>query len=116
LGSQLAGAAALCHGEGYGRLRGFWPLRAGEAKLVQIAVAEEYRGRGYAPMLIRAAAQHLAERGFHRLYARVWHNHRSSMRAFHKAGWEEIALVIVCRPMRLGHPWRMSIPRALARR
>jgi ribosomal protein S18 acetylase RimI-like enzyme len=87
--------AALCfywYGERY-RARNFWPLRAGEAKLVQIIVDPPYRGRGIATQLIRASAQAMAAERFRALYGRVWVSNAASAAAFRSAGWERIALV-----------------------
>lgn len=86
VGGELAGAACYWDAERY-RARGFWPLRDGELKLVQITVAEAYRGRGVASGLIRASAAALHAAGAARLFARVWHSHRASRTAFERGGW-----------------------------
>ena len=70
-----------------------WTLEQDEAALVDIITAESHRGRGLAPIVIQFATEHLRDRGFRRVYAWVWHNHRSSMRSFEKSGWQHVALV-----------------------
>ena len=45
---ELAAACWFWAGERY-KTGNFWPLRDDEAKLVQIATAERFRGRGIAP-------------------------------------------------------------------
>ena len=106
--------AGLCFywsGERY-RTRNFWPLRPGEAKLVQLVVDPAYRGRGIATRLIANSAATLAEAGLGTLYARVWHSNAPSIGAFHHAGWRRIALVVTLLPrgvqrrVRIALPWR----------
>jgi ribosomal protein S18 acetylase RimI-like enzyme len=84
-------------GETYQR-RNFWPLRPGEAKLVQITSAAARRGRGIAEALIRTSTVEMLDAGFEALYARVWHSHGASLRAFEKAGWRDHASVIEAQP------------------
>ena len=112
---RLVSGAAVWYGERYRQSRGFWPLQHDEAKLVHIATAAEYRGQGLAPILVEALERRLAERGFGRLYARIWHNNGSSMRALTKIGWVEIAFVIVCHPLGFGRELRVQIPRGRSR-
>jgi GNAT superfamily N-acetyltransferase len=96
-GSAIIGACWYWYGETY-RRRNFWPLNAGEAKLVQVTTARDHRGLGVAENLIRFSTMAMLRKGFRRLYARVWHSHAASLRAFEKAGWHEIAIVIEVRP------------------
>jgi ribosomal protein S18 acetylase RimI-like enzyme len=96
-------------GERYRRQRGFWPLRQNEAKLVQITTAARHRGQGLATALIALSSRRMAERGFTRLYARVWHNHEQSLRAFHAAGWHEVALRIGIQPLGRFGPYRVNL-------
>lgn len=100
--------AAVCfvwHGDRY-RTRNFWPLQAGEGKLVQIVTLESFRGRGIATSLLEGVAWEMRQLGFRTLYARIWHNNTPSIRTFQKAGWREIAFVIRLFPLGLGKPWR----------
>jgi GNAT superfamily N-acetyltransferase len=93
------------------RSRNFWPLQAGEAKLVQVIVDPLQRGRGIATALIAQSAAALTDEGFRRLYARVWHSNAPSIAAFRRAGWRRIALVVTgqlpgTRPrLRVMLPW-----------
>lgn len=82
-----------------------WPTTRGEAKLAQITTAKRYRGRGLAAALIAYSAGEMQSRGFHTLYARVWHSNRASSAAFRKAGWAYIAFVVEVFP--LGCPLRL---------
>lgn len=95
-------------GERY-RSRGFWPLADDEAKLVQIVTAPGARGRGLASTLIAASAAAMRDQGWSQLYARVWHSNSPSCRAFEKAGWRRVALVVEVNPLRLARPWRMRL-------
>ena len=92
----LAEPLALCaywYGQRYAQ-RNFWPLQPGEAKLVQVITSERARGRGAASHLIQSSAATLRAEGMTRLYARVWHSNLPSLRAFERAGWLPLALVI----------------------
>lgn len=104
-GSELAGACFYWFGERY-RARGFIELPAGAAKLVQITTAPAFRGRGLAPILIQQSAQAMFARGFTPLYARVWHSHAASIRAFRKAGWTETSMVTTFSLPFFGRPFK----------
>lgn len=104
---QLAGVCFYWFGERYKR-RGFWPLKQGEAKLVQIIVSPAARGQGVASALIQGSAQAMADAGFFRLYARIWHSNRPSMHAFEKSGWRRIAFVLEFNPFRTKKPLRVQ--------
>lgn len=95
-------------GERY-RQRGFWPLADDEAKLVQIVTAPGARGRGLATTLIAGSAAAMRDQGWSQLYARVWHSNDPSWRAFERAGWQRVALVVEVNPLRLARPWRMRL-------
>lgn len=111
---RLDGApAAVCFywsGDRYrDRSRGFWPLAPGQAKLVQIVTAPSARGRGVATRLIAESARRMSAAGWQVLYARVWHSHSASWRAFERAGWQRVALVLEVNPLRLARPWRLRL-------
>ena len=86
------------YGRRYAETRGFWPLEKGDAKLVQITTAGEARGRGLARRLIGESARAMEAEGFQRLFARIWHGHVASERAFEAAGWRRIAAVVTVHP------------------
>jgi RimJ/RimL family protein N-acetyltransferase len=92
-GGQLTGVCFYWFGERY-KTRNFWPLKGGEAKLVQIIVAPSARGRGVAPELIRASGMQMRNAGFENLFARIWHSNNASISAFKKAGWGRVAFVL----------------------
>lgn len=89
-----------------------WYGGTDEAKLVQVIVAPTMRGRGAATSLIRFAGASMLHDGFDRLYARIWVTNLPSIRAFERAGWRRIALVLHVYP-----PWvrrrgiRLQMPR-----
>lgn len=103
---RIVALAAYWHGERY-RSRNFWPLQPGEAKLVQIVTVADRRGAGLATRLIQASACRMAELGFGRLYARIWHSNHPSLAAFARAGWHGIATVIELQPMGVLPRWRI---------
>lgn len=108
-GDQLVGLCAYWYGERY-RQRNFWPLRESEAKLVQVITVPEVRGRGVASQLIARSAVDMLNDGFSRLYARIWHSNRPSIKAFEKANWGRIALVVEMNPLRRKQPLKVRIP------
>lgn len=107
------GINAVCfywHGARYGQTRGFWPLEAGEAKLVQIVVDPATRGRGAATSLIKTSTLAMVRQGWSTLYARVWHSNLPSLRAFERAGWTRVAFVVELFPFGLTWKIRFRIP------
>ena len=107
-GERIVGVCFYWFGERY-RTRNFWPLKDGEAKLVQIVVHPDMRGRGTAQRLIRASSQDLEQKGFRQAYARIWHSNTPSLRAFERAGWTRIAFVFECNPFRRRQPMRIHL-------
>lgn len=105
-GDHIVGLCFYWFGERYLK-RNFWPLAEGEAKLVQIVSQPEIRGRGVATMLIKFSFQDMMEKGFSRSYARIWHSNTPSIRAFERAGWMRVALVLEINPLRRSQPIRM---------
>jgi GNAT superfamily N-acetyltransferase len=104
---KVVGACWYWHGARY-RSRGFIKLPPTAAKLVQITVDPEYRGRGIAPVLIGRSSRIMAERGFTELYARIWHSNRSSLAAFTKAGWQDLGLVTLLNTKLRSKPFRFG--------
>lgn len=103
---RLVGLCFYWYGDRYRLQRNFWPLKDGEAKLVQIIVSPEARGRGVATALIERSAGEVAHQGFRTLYARIWHSNVPSLKAFERAGWRRIALVVEINPFRSARPMR----------
>jgi len=96
--------AAVCwywYGEQYRAKRNFWPLAQGDVKLIELGVRENARGKGLAVKIVVDSAERIFALGFRRLFARVWHSHAASYRAFERAGWRNVALVVSYR-------WRWS--------
>jgi GNAT superfamily N-acetyltransferase len=109
-GSRIVGLCFFWYGEGY-RKRNFWPLADHEAKLVQLFVLPEMRGRGIGRSLIQFAAQHLLGKGFKRLYARIWGSNTPSLRAFQQSGWQQVATVVEIFPRGRDKPLRLEFRR-----
>lgn len=106
-GERIVGLCFYWHGARY-LTRNFWPLRDGEAKLVQIITLPEMRGKGIAGQLIGFSSADMGQRGFKRCFARVWHSNTPSLRAFAKAGWERCAFVVEFNPLRRAKPMRLQ--------
>lgn len=83
------------------RQRNFWPLREGEAKSVDLYTVPAQRGKGLATILKVYSAAAMKEKGFRRLFSRIWHSHTASCRVSEKAGWRNIALVAEVHPLGL---------------
>ncbi len=94
-------------GETY-RTRNFWPLRENEAKSVHMLTVPEMRGSGLASTLKTLASKAMFEQGFERIYSRIWHSNRPSIRANEKVGARHVATVIEINPFRLPKPWRFE--------
>ena len=71
----------------------FWPLKDDEAKVVQLFTEKSFRCHGIGSRLIAFSAREMKKLGFRRLFARIWHSNRASVRALQKAGWRYIAFV-----------------------
>ncbi len=110
--SRPVAACFYWHGDRY-RARGFWPLEASEAKLVQIVTVPDRRGLGLATDLIRYSAHEMLGERFHTLYARIWHSNTPSINAFRRAGWRHVATVTEVNPLRLSGPVRMTFRRRI---
>lgn len=105
-GSRIIGLCFFWFNDRY-RTRNYWNLADGEAKLVQIVTVSDLRGIGIATSLIAHASLDMQKRGFHCLYARIWHSNNSSIRAFKSAGWIRMATVIELNPFRREIPYRI---------
>jgi GNAT superfamily N-acetyltransferase len=107
-GDRIVGICFYWHSARY-RTRNFWPLKPGEAKLVQIITAPDMRGKKVAGTLISASCDHILRCGFERAYARVWHSNEPSLRAFAGAGWRRRALVLELNPFQRKKPLRLRL-------
>jgi GNAT superfamily N-acetyltransferase len=92
-GSRIIALCFFWYGDRY-QQRNFWPLADKEAKLVQLIVLPEMRGRGIASSLIKFATQDMSRRRFKYMYARIWWSNTPSLRAFEGAGWARMATVV----------------------
>ncbi|MGE0383609.1 MAG: N-acetyltransferase family protein [Gammaproteobacteria bacterium] len=100
-------------GQAYARRRGFWTLRPDQAKSVHLYTLAEARGRGLARILKRASALAMRERGFARLYSRIWITNASSIAVSEAIGWRRVALVIELTARGARRPLRIDVPLAL---
>lgn len=105
--ARIVGVCYFWYGAQY-RKRNFWPLGDSEAKLVQVFTVADRRDRGIATHLIAYAADDMLRQGFDRLYARIWHSNKASLKSFQHAGWGRIATVIEIYPLRRKVPYRLT--------
>jgi ribosomal protein S18 acetylase RimI-like enzyme len=82
------------YGHRYRTQRNFWPLKDREAKLIALETVPQARGRGLAPMLLDFSCQTLADKGFVRVFSRIWHSNKTSIRTLRKSGWSRRSVVI----------------------
>jgi RimJ/RimL family protein N-acetyltransferase len=71
-----------------------WPLRSDEVALLNIVTDEPAQGRGYAAVLISNATPAMLSTHFTRAIAFIWWNHRASLHAFERAGWQRVGFSV----------------------
>ena len=76
------------------RQQGFWALEQRDAASVHLETAEVERGKGLATFLKQHTARRMQERGFERLYSRIWWTNASSLRVSEKAQWSRVATIL----------------------
>jgi RimJ/RimL family protein N-acetyltransferase len=113
--SRIVGVCYVWYGERY-RARNYWPLSDDEAKIVQLITIPEMRGRGIGTDLIAYSANDILQKGFRRIYSRVWHSNLPSCRAMRSAGWERIATVVELHPLNHRKAVRMTLGAAPEKR
>jgi len=75
--------------------RGFIPLGDGEAKSVQLFTVPEFRGKRLARALVLFSTYDMmVNRGFSRLYSRIWFSNYPAIRVMESCGWEHISTVV----------------------
>jgi GNAT superfamily N-acetyltransferase len=74
------------------------------AEIIQITVAEAFRGQGIASALIRYASSQVPALGYRRLYAQIWHSNIASVKAFEKCGWDKVASFVELKLRRFDRP------------
>jgi len=89
----LACVQCVWFGERY-RQRGFWPVEADAAVSMHLVTAAAEQGSGLATHLKRYSASRLKEKGFSRLYSRIWWTNKASLRVSEKAGWSRVATIL----------------------
>lgn len=80
-------------GERY-RQSEFWPIEGNAAVSMHLVTAASEQGRGLATSLKLHSARQMSERGFSRLYSRIWWTNASSLRVSEKAGWSRVATIL----------------------
>ena len=111
--SRIVGLCFFWHGSRYSA-RNFWPLEEKAAKLVQIIVLPEMRGRGIASRLIEYSTHEMSRLGFKYLYARIWWSNKPSLHAFERAGWVRVATVIDIFLSYRAKPFRLKLKRMIS--
>lgn len=89
----------------------FWPLKQGEATLLQVITRPDMQNRGVGRTLIRESGRLMMKEGVQTVYARVWHSNAPSLHAFDRSGWKRVALMVEVNPLRLKKPFRLRLGR-----
>jgi GNAT superfamily N-acetyltransferase len=76
------------------RQQGFWPLGDQEAVSVHLVTPDEERGKGLATYLKQQSARRMRDRGFTRLYSRIWWTNTASLRVSEKVHWSHLATIV----------------------
>lgn len=76
------------------RRHAFWALEADDAASVHLVTAASERGKGLATRLKQRSAERLRQKGFVRLYSRIWWTNTASLRVSEKAGWTQVGTVL----------------------
>jgi GNAT superfamily N-acetyltransferase len=85
-----------------------WKIPDDAVKTNSLHTFGPYRGRGYASLLKRYTLAELGSLGFRRVYARIWHSHRNSIRVSTRVGMKLIGVYIEISPF--GLRIRLRIP------
>lgn len=85
----------------------FWPLKEGEATLLQVITRPDMQNQGVGRTLIGESGRLMMKEGVQTVYARVWHSNAPSLHAFDRSGWKRIALVAEVDPFRSRKPFRL---------
>lgn len=79
--------------ETYLRRSAFLPIGERDAKSMQNTVSRSMRGRGLGSALEGFAHARLLDLGYKRLWGKVWHSNKSSLRMLQRAGWRRVQFV-----------------------
>lgn len=74
--------------------QGFWPLGLHDAASVHLVTPEAERGKGLATYLKQQTAKRMRDRGFTRLYSRIWWTNTASLRVSEKVHWSQVATIL----------------------
>lgn len=94
--TELAGVAWCWSGPDLAD-RGWGSMPPSYVEIVQCTTARQFRCRGVASALVKFATRELQASGYSHIFARIWHSHWASRRAFERAGWTRRALFVVLR-------------------
>ena len=100
--------------------QGFWPLGPHDAVSVHLVTTEDERGKGLATYLKQQSAKRMRDRGFTRLFSRIWWTNTASLRVSEKLRWSRVATLLELKvpgrekPVRFA--WRKRARSALGRR
>jgi GNAT superfamily N-acetyltransferase len=108
-GDQVAAVCGVWSGEASNSNRGYMAMSLRDSELVHVYTSPAFRGRGIASDLIRFATYAVRSKGTKRVFARVWHSNRASVRAFEKAGWSQIYFAIQLSPPLWRRPVQIRI-------
>jgi hypothetical protein len=101
----LACVQCFWFGDRFARV-GFWPLTVADAASMHLFCIASERGRRLATCLKRETAERMRERGFLRLYSRIWWSNTASRRVSERVGWTHVGTVLEVKLPALRRPLR----------
>jgi GNAT superfamily N-acetyltransferase len=89
----------------------FIPHAEGEAESMQLLTVPQIRGKGLARALFHFSTYDMmVNRGFSRLYGRIWFSNYPSIRVVESCGWEHISTVVIMQPRIWRKELRWTLP------
>ena len=90
-----------------------WPVSGPErVEITKLRTVEQFRGKGYAALLVSGAQTSMASIGIRAMYASIWHSNIASVRVFKACGWRRVATVAKVKLIGTRAPLRIVIPGA----
>ena len=90
-----------------------WPVAGPErVEITKLRTVEQFRGKGYAALLVSGVQTSMATIGIRAIHASIWHSNVASVHVFKACGWRRIATVAKLKLIGTRAPLRIVIPGA----
>lgn len=97
-------------GQRYRRVR-FWPIEAQAAVSMHLVTVASEQSKGLGTKLKRYSAEQMRQKGFTRLYSRIWWTNVASVRVSEKAGWSHVGTTLELLVPGFRRPLRIAVRR-----